>query len=169
MKRIVALLLLVLLLAGCGAVAEEVPLAPIDPAPAPSMGDEVSGGEETPPLPAHIHEFSEATCTEAKTCACGETEGEAKGHSWNDATCTVPKTCQDCGKTQGAVVSHNYQDGACAVCGASAPQATEAMVWIPQSGTKYHSNPSCSNMKNPTEVTEEVATQRGFTPCKKCY
>ena len=43
------------------------------------------------------------------------------------------------------------------------------MVWIPQSGSKYHSSPSCSNMKNPTQVTVEEAESRGYEPCKKCY
>ena len=42
-------------------------------------------------------------------------------------------------------------------------------VWIPNSGTKYHSKPSCSGMKNPSKVTKEEAIQRGFEPCKKCY
>lgn len=43
------------------------------------------------------------------------------------------------------------------------------MVWIPQTGSKYHSSSSCSNMKNPTQVTLERAIQLGYTPCKKCY
>lgn len=51
-----------------------------------------------------------------------------------------------------------------------APQEPQGnMVWIPQSGSKYHSNPNCSNMKNPTQVTVEEAIARGYTPCKKCY
>lgn len=43
------------------------------------------------------------------------------------------------------------------------------MVWIPKSGSKYHSNSGCSNMKNPTQVTKEEAESRGYEPCKKCY
>ena len=43
------------------------------------------------------------------------------------------------------------------------------MVWIPSSGSKYHSKSSCSNMKNPTQVTKDEAERRGYTPCKKCY
>lgn len=43
------------------------------------------------------------------------------------------------------------------------------MVWIPKSGSKYHSNSGCSNMKNPTQVTKEEAERRGYEPCKKCY
>lgn len=43
------------------------------------------------------------------------------------------------------------------------------MVWIPRTGKKYHRNSSCSNMKNPTQVTLEDAQARGYEPCKKCY
>lgn len=50
-----------------------------------------------------------------------------------------------------------------------APPPVSTYVWIPQSGSKYHSNPSCSNMENPTQVTKEKAESMGFTPCKKCY
>ncbi len=42
-------------------------------------------------------------------------------------------------------------------------------VWIPKSGKKYHSDPTCSNMKNPTKVTVQEATSRGFTPCSRCW
>lgn len=43
------------------------------------------------------------------------------------------------------------------------------MVWIPKSGSKYHSRSSCSNMKNPTQVSRSEAISRGYEPCKKCY
>lgn len=43
------------------------------------------------------------------------------------------------------------------------------MVWIPNSGKKYHSSPSCSNMKNPSQVSIDTAISRGYTPCSKCY
>ena len=45
----------------------------------------------------------------------------------------------------------------------------EQMVWIPQSGSKYHNNPSCSGMNNPQQVTLSEAESMGFAPCKKCY
>ena len=45
----------------------------------------------------------------------------------------------------------------------------ETMVWIPNSGSKYHSRANCSNMKNPREVTIDQAISMGFTPCKKCW
>lgn len=43
------------------------------------------------------------------------------------------------------------------------------MVWIPKTGSKYHNKASCSNMKNPSHVSKQVAIQRGYEPCKKCY
>lgn len=42
------------------------------------------------------------------------------------------------------------------------------MVWIPSSGTKYHSSSSCSNMKSPRQVTLEYALAHGYTDCSKC-
>lgn len=45
---------------------------------------------------------------------------------------------------------------------------SEPMVWIPKSGSKYHSSPTCSNMKNPQEVTLSQAISRGYDPCKRC-
>lgn len=49
----------------------------------------------------------------------------------------------------------------------STPSTT--MVWIPKTGSKYHSNPNCSNMKNPRQVTKSQAISSGYEPCKKCY
>ena len=48
-------------------------------------------------------------------------------------------------------------------------QPQEQMVWIPQSGSKYHSNSSCSGMNNPTQITISEAQSMGYEPCKKCY
>lgn len=43
------------------------------------------------------------------------------------------------------------------------------MVWVSQTGSKYHSNPTCSGMKNPTQITKAQAESRGLSPCKRCY
>lgn len=48
-------------------------------------------------------------------------------------------------------------------------EATSGEVYVPQSGFKYHSNPNCSNMKNPTAISLSEAQARGYQPCKKCY
>lgn len=49
------------------------------------------------------------------------------------------------------------------------PEGGTNLVWIPKSGTKYHANSGCSNMKEPSQVTEAEALAMGFTPCKICY
>ena len=49
------------------------------------------------------------------------------------------------------------------------PDSSESFVWIPVSGSKYHSGPDCSNMKNPSRVTLEQAEEMGYEPCKKCF
>ena len=48
-------------------------------------------------------------------------------------------------------------------------EVRENMVWIPNSGSKYHSRAGCSNMENPREVTEREAKAMGYTPCKRCH
>lgn len=43
------------------------------------------------------------------------------------------------------------------------------MVWIPSSGTKYHSKSNCSGMKSPRQIPLEDAKNQGYTACKKCH
>lgn len=119
------------------------------------------------------HRFSERTCTEAGVCAvCGETI-EALGHDMREATCTEPAKCARCGATEGEPLGHTGS-GACDRCGVRLESQTETsssavMVWIPQSGSRYHRNASCSGMNDPTQVTREEAEAMGYTPCKRCY
>lgn len=51
----------------------------------------------------------------------------------------------------------------------SADNPGSGYVWIPKSGSKYHSTPSCSGMKDPTKVTKTDALNKGYTPCKRCH
>lgn len=121
----------------------------------------------------HIHSYVSATCTEPEKCSsCGETRGNAKGHEWQDATCSSPQKCISCNATTGNKLSHNYTNGTCSNCGqqdASYDNSNSSTVWIPKTGSKYHNNPNCSNMKNPSQVTKSQAINRGYEPCKKCY
>lgn len=47
----------------------------------------------------------------------------------------------------------------------------EKMVWIDDTGKKYHSKKSCSNMDAPYQVPLSEAERRGYTPCgrKGCW
>lgn len=42
-------------------------------------------------------------------------------------------------------------------------------VYYTDKGKKYHSNPNCSNMKNPVATSEANAIGTGRTKCSKCW
>ena len=44
--------------------------------------------------PAHVHNYSAATCTTPATCSCGKTDGSPLGHDWRDATSCGPRTAE---------------------------------------------------------------------------
>ena len=41
-------------------------------------------------------------------------------------------------------------------------------VYIERGGKKFHSDKTCSGMKNPEYVPLEYALRKGYTRCKKC-
>ncbi|BCZ46908.1 competence protein ComE [Clostridium gelidum] len=46
----------------------------------------------------------------------------------------------------------------------------EEMVWVANKTAKvYHSTKTCSNMKNPTQMSLADAQAKGLTPCSKCH
>ena len=49
------------------------------------------------------------------------------------------------------------------------PEEQAVLVWIPNSGSKYHSHSGCSNMKNPSQISIDKAKDMGYEPCKRCY
>lgn len=52
----------------------------------------------------------------------------------------------------------------------SATPSSGTMVWVPtKGGTRYHSKATCSNMKNPKQVTVAQAQSQGFSQCKRCF
>lgn len=52
---------------------------------------------------------------------------------------------------------------------ASTSESNGQIVYISRTGSKYHSNPSCSNMKNPTAISIEESQAKGLEACKKCW
>ena len=111
------------------------------------------------------HTWEDATCLTPQTCSvCKTTKGERGLHKWEKATCQAPKTCSVCGEKDGYATDCKYKNGICIYC-----EDVESTVWIPRTGSKYHTHSGCSNMDNPSEVPISKAISRGFTPCKRCY
>lgn len=65
--------------------------------------------------------------------------------------------------------AYDAQVAAAAAAKEAEEKANEQMVWVSGSGSCYHSNPNCSNMKNPWEVPLSQAENMGRRACKKCY
>lgn len=54
-------------------------------------------------------------------CECGEIDPNyTHNHYWNQATCTEPRTCE-CGETLGSALGHKYVGGVCTRCDAIDP------------------------------------------------
>lgn len=62
-------------------------------------------------------------------------------------------------KSGGSSYSEDYEDYS----------STEEYVYVTESGSRYHSDPDCSNMTSPSKISIEEAQERGYSPCKKCY
>lgn len=49
-----------------------------------------------------------------------------------------------------------------------APNAEEVFVWVSATGSRYHANAACSNMRDPREAPLSEAVSLGLTPCLRC-
>ena len=67
------------------------------------------------------------------------------------------------------VITAMLSNGEKATCTITVTKKDDTMVWIPMTGSKYHSVKTCSNMKNPKQVTLSYAKTNGYTKCKLCW
>ena len=44
----------------------------------------------------------------------------------------------------------------------------ERIVWMTKGSSKFHSDPHCSGIKNPIELSFAEAEKNGLTPCRRC-
>lgn len=105
-----------------------------------------------------------AAIAKAKAEAEAQAQKEAEEKARAEQEAAEKAAAEQAAAEQAAAQAQAEQEAA-----AQTQQPQEQMVWISQSGSKYHSNSSCSNMKNPTQITISEAQDRGLEPCKKCY
>lgn len=118
MKRILSVIMILAMLfclAACG--EDEAPSKDDknDSISLPSAPE--SSLPSTPEPPAHVHDFSEPTCTTLATCQCGATKGQLAEHQWDEGDCKNNKVCGVCG-AKGEFGDHKFNAyEQCVICG----------------------------------------------------
>lgn len=82
----------------------------------------------------------------------------------NSATGTASSS-----KPSSSVSSSSSKPAASSSSTPSTNPSVNTSVWVSKTGSKYHSKASCSNMKNPSQITKSEAESRNLTPCSKCW
>ena len=162
MKKVIALLLALVMLAGLCACKRKCKHEWQDAtctAPKTCTKCEATEGE------ALGHLMKDATCTEPKTCSvCGATEGEALGHSWKEATCTSPKYCTVCNIAEGTIPGHQWVDNGkgskdCSVCGENDGSGTVSMSFTKYVTVDISEKKAYLSFANPSESTQDMQVQ----------
>ena len=106
----------------------------------------------------------------AKVSSKGKVTGVKKGTATITATVDEQKyTCKVKVKSKNGSSNSSSSKSDSDDSDSDSSSSSSGDVWIPASGSKYHSSKNCSNMKNPHKVTLQEAKDSGYTPCKKCY
>jgi len=186
MKRffslISVLLVLCLLFSGCGDSSE----GGISAVLSDSTSQFVVSDSESEGLTVNkAHSESSENTAESKESEASQTESTAKtttekktAETTEKTTVSKPETTTKKAPEKTTAATTEPTTKATTAKATTARTTTKApvdengqgqMVWIPNSGSKYHSTASCSNMKNPSHVSLSSAISMGYTACKKCW
>lgn len=149
---------LVLCIIGCSAGASNIPT---DPAAVAETTESTTEPETTAPTTEPATVPTTGATTEPTAAATTEATAEPVVEEVAESTIET-------------VTEETSEPATEAATETSIETPTEAefqgnMVWISKTGKKYHSNPNCSNMKNPSQITEERAIDMRLEPCSKCH
>lgn len=111
------------------------------------------------------HDWTDATCTAAKTCkVCGTTAGNAAEHDWLDATCTTAKTCKVCGVTEGDPSEHSWDEGVVTAEPTEEADGQRLFTCLLCGQSRTETIPSLDHAHNyTTEVTAPTCVAVGYT------
>lgn len=75
------------------------------------------------------------------------------------------------GTGSGTSSGGSTNSGGSAATDTSQPEggSSGTMVWVTETGSKYHSTSTCSGMKSPKQIPLETALAQGYTACKRCH
>ena len=166
MKRMLAIMCTLLLICFCltGCVEEQKPQTNAKI----GENESVTTVETTMPTSEETTTMETASTTKA-TESKTETPNTTKATTTTKETTTAKTTTTTKATTTTKITTTTKATTTTQIVTTQAPVTEGVMVWIPQSGSKYHSHSGCSNMKNPSQVTKSRAEEIGYTPCKKCY
>ncbi len=111
------------------------------------------------------HQWSDATCTEPKTCKlCKATDGEALGHTGGEATCESKAVCTRCEEQYGDIADHEWQPATC-------DKLAECKLCGETSGELLNHTPAeddgdCTTAINCTVCGKEVTPANNHTPAE---
>lgn len=139
----------------------------ISAAEIPDNPEEAAGNLSVTVEPEEADEIILVTVESEKAAAKGSPETAANAAAPPGtaakaaAASTAPKTAQTT-----AAAPDEPEEAAVSI-----PERNTQTVYIASSGkgSKYHSNPNCSNMKGTSAVSIDDARALGYTACKKCY
>lgn len=123
----------------------------------------------------YVTAYSDSACTKAVSTKSIRIENDSTGSViFNNLSTGIYYFAESDSsgnlKTDTSTVTISYPIGnSVNITNSTSSASTTDMVWIPNTGEKYHSSQTCSNMKNPTQVSVATAEQRGYEPCSKCY
>ncbi len=121
----------------------------------------------------YVTAYSDSACTNAVSTKSIRIENDSTGsvifNNLSTGTYYIAESnSSGTLKTDTNNLTISYPNGNTATVSTTTSSSTD-MVWIPKTGEKYHSSSTCSNMKDPTQVSVATAEQRGYEPCSKCY
>ena len=127
--------------------ASPTPTAKPSPTPTPKPSPTAEPSPESTPAPADVPAAAPATEETPAPTPVPTPESTEAPVSESNPSAGGTENVEDSGTTEEEVI----------------------YVWIPQSGSRYHSHSGCSNMIDPSKVTLSEAEAWGFTPCQRCY
>lgn len=120
-------------------------------------------------LPVSVVEKDSEETTTIKSTTSKSTTTQSPTTTQSLTTTEPPTTTESPTTTQSPTEAPEPEPPVQVITEAPNISYSSDMVWIVDTGKKYHNRSSCSNMKNPYQVSKDEAIASGRDACKKCY
>ena len=115
-----------------------------------------------------VYDYVDGEGSSAKTLFSGAVRGNYFVNTTTGEITEIPSESDDSDMpTDEGSTGEPASDESADTAGTIAPSVD--MVWIDDTGKKYHTHSSCSNMSDPYQIPKSEAEAMGRGACKKCY